>query len=444
MSVFSDLLSYHIHNSGKSKIQIAEAIGMPRTNFQKISTGARKPQDEHMLEKIMNELFLSIKEKKELWEAYHKEVTGISLYAEYEQCIRFLESLKIKENSGVDASFSSFSINLKTELTKLVSQTDLTKALLSILQSLKETPHSHLKLLVQPEHSFLLKLLIPFAKDHPHIKISHIICFDHHFDQEENYTSKNLQRMIDILGLMMSSPSYEGLYYYDNNNAHFKEASLFPNCILTEQYLLVFDPFEEKGFLSVNQDLNDLYNEKFDKIAEQSASIFSCHFDQVNISRNDEVRFVIAYGPCLKNMKFFNLSSCHFFFTKDGIIDFFNSVYNKDDPSHIADARSILNKMESYILSDGRLYILKNSYINCSKEISFFIGSKTAYILNQDLSDQQERVSYQIHEQSIVESFHRFIKYLPTSIMCYSKTESIAFLEHLFSDLFIDACPKAD
>ena len=84
MSVFSDLLSYHIHNSGKSKIQIAEAIGMPRTNFQKISTGARKPQDEHMLEKIMNELFLSIKEKKELWEAYHKEVTGISLYAEYE------------------------------------------------------------------------------------------------------------------------------------------------------------------------------------------------------------------------------------------------------------------------------------------------------------------------------------------------------------------------
>ena len=72
MSVFSDLLSYHIHNSGKSKIQIAEAIGMPRTNFQKISTGARKPQDEHMLEKIMNELFLSIKEKKELWEAYHK------------------------------------------------------------------------------------------------------------------------------------------------------------------------------------------------------------------------------------------------------------------------------------------------------------------------------------------------------------------------------------
>ena len=141
MSVFSDLLSYHIYNSGKSKIQIAEAIGMPRTNFQKISTGARKPQDEHMLEKIMNELFLSIKEKKELWEAYHKEVTGISLYAEYEQCIRFLESLKIKENSGVDASFSSFSINLKTELTKLVSQTDLTKALLSILQSLKETPH---------------------------------------------------------------------------------------------------------------------------------------------------------------------------------------------------------------------------------------------------------------------------------------------------------------
>ena len=64
--------------------------------------------------------------------------------------------------------------------------------------------------------------------------------------------------MIDILGLMMSSPSYEGLYYYDNNDAHFKEASLFPNCILTEQYLLVFDPFEEKGFLSANQDLNDL------------------------------------------------------------------------------------------------------------------------------------------------------------------------------------------
>ena len=64
MSSFSDLLSYHIHNSGKSKIQIAEAIGMPRTNFQKISTGARKPQDEHTLEKIMNELFLSVKEKK--------------------------------------------------------------------------------------------------------------------------------------------------------------------------------------------------------------------------------------------------------------------------------------------------------------------------------------------------------------------------------------------
>lgn len=433
MSSFSDLLSYHIHNSGKSKIQIAEAIGMPRTNFQKISTGARKPQDEHTLEKIMNELFLSVKEKKELWEAFHKDTTGFFLYEEYLECIRFFKTLAVKDETCFMTDFISSKIHLKHEVTKLSSRTDLTKALLMILHSIKEIAQTEIKLLVQPEHSFLLKLFISFAKDHQNIHVSHIVCFDHHDDVNESYAKKNMQRVTEIIELMLSSPSYECSYFYDNRNIHFKEASLFPNCMLTDNCLLVFDELEEKGFLSINKDLIELYNEKFFKIKEQAVSVFSHPMSACALSHNHDIDSVITYGPGEQTLHQMNTSAIRFFFTQDGINTYVLSRLKSNDPSHILQAEFMLHKIKNCILSENRVFLLKNNFIDLCREFSFYFGSKIGFVLKYTPENDHNKDCWQIHEQSIVEAFHRFINYLPASIFCFSKDETLQFLDDLLA-----------
>ena len=192
MSSFSNLLSYHIHNSGKSKIQIAEAIGMPRTNFQKISTGARKLQNEHILEKIMNELFLSVKERNELWEEFHKDTSGKEQYEEYLECIYLLNEIILGPETQIKTKIPPLYLDSQKETLTFHSQDNLVQALSILLSSTEEDSKKTIRLLLQPENSFILKLLIPFLKSNPDVHMQHIICFDHHSYPGTNYSQKNV------------------------------------------------------------------------------------------------------------------------------------------------------------------------------------------------------------------------------------------------------------
>ena len=360
MSYFSDLLSQHIQNSGKTKIQIAEAIGMTRTNFQKISTGARKLQNEHYLEGIINELILSPKEKEQLWEAYHHDTTGYKQYKMYVECIHFLNSFFMKNQSEIRTISKTILFNPQKELIILNSQDDLIQALSACLSTLQESEQKDIRIILQPEKSLLLKLLLPFLRSNQNVNIQHIICFDHLVQLDNCYMQLNLHRMASILDLILASPSYSAFYYYDSSEMHFQNASLFPNMILTNDALLLFDTSEKKGYYTNNKKLIKLYMEKFYEVFDQTTQIFSQH---LCANRERKSHAIIAYQPEKALFSNKTLLKNTFFFTREGFMDFIHEF--SDSQSQKIIAKNMLLSLKTAISSNNNFYLLKTAVFIC-------------------------------------------------------------------------------
>lgn len=431
MSSFSNLLSYHIHNSGKSKIQIAEAIGMPRTNFQKISTGARKLQNEHVLEKIMNELILSVKEKKELWEEFHKDTSGKERYEEYLECINLLNEIILGPKTQIKAKIPPLQIDSQKETFTFRSQDSLVQALSIVLSSTEEASKKTIRLLLQPENSFVLKLLIPFLKSNPDVHMQHIICFDHHSYPGTNYSQKNVCRLKNTIRLLLASQNYAASYYYDNSDVHFQKATLFPNIILTNNYLLSFDNQENRGFLTKNKDLIALYADQYADIFKQTSPIFLHHAIWNN---TNNATALIAYQPqddlFMKNNKQKNL----LFFIENGFCRYIKKSITDTKQSKNT-IIAFLEEIKHNILTQDTFFLLKENYINLPTQMIFVLETKSAIIKNMFENKINTDWTLQIQEQSIIEAFHRLFQYMPQSLLCYSKEETLQIIDHLLADL---------
>ncbi len=422
MSNFSELLSIHIKNSKKNKVQIAEAIGMTRTNFQKITTGNRKPQDEHTVEKIMNELVLSLKERKQLWAAFHQDATGNQQYQEHLQCISLLQSISFLPSFSTKEKHS-YKLKTDNKTMKINSRIDLIEAFCIILDFMKE--NQKLQLLFQPEKSCLLKILIPYIKEHKKSKIYHIICFDNH-PNKESYAKRNLERFTEILDCIITSADYQAFYYYEDSDAQFGEMSLFPQIILTDELLLCFDRNETTGFLTSNSDLIQVYLKEYRKIYEQTSPIYSCSFNK-KLDRS-EISNIISYQP-LQILSQPPLQ--HQLFTLEGLQYYFRLHYSKDDRFQSSQAIVLLKQIKTYLDKYDAIYLLKNKYVNLQDNIILTHGKTTNISLCDNKDSSQISLSIQILEQSIQKAFDEFCKYLPLSIFTYSKEESMLLIEEL-------------
>lgn len=433
MSKFSELLSFHIQNSGKSKVQIAKAIGMTRTNLQKISTGSRRPQDEHTVEKIMNELILSVKDREELWEAFFKEIIGSSVYGEYREAMGLLNTFYHSQDSvylSYDMKVSKK--KMPKEIVRLQSHIEIMQALYVMFQQDLQENKDKICLLFQPDKSSLLKHILSLMKNYQHVTIEHVICFDHHNETNMGYAQKNLKKMNSVIEIMLHSTKYEAYCYYDYSDVHFGVASLFPNMIMIGEYLLCFDEAESKGFLTKNKDLKDMYYEKFLHIRTRAISLcdrFKFSFEDYVIQKD---RCIICHHP-LPYVKYAHEHTL--FYTKEGLFMYMNDLRGEYRRNEYLMRYKTLKGLKDKIVTHGNIYIIKDMNIQLKKEEVFVLDRLHQYMLYQ-VKEQEEGI--RLKEQSILHAMERFLMYLPNSVMCLSQDESIAYIDELLQEFYYD------
>lgn len=425
MSRFSELLSFHIQNSGKNKVQIAEAIGMPRTNLQKISTGSRRPQDEQTVEKIMNELILSVKDREELWEAYFNDTIGSNVYGEYRECMKLLNAFFVKSSSLLNISETTMLKTFPKEIMKLQSHVELIQALQIVFQQDLCIEKDKIYLLLQPDKSSLLHQILSLIRKYPNIPIEHVICFDHQNEVKMGYAQKNLKKMRNIIELMLASTMYQAYCYYDHSDVHFGIASLFPNMIMIGEYLVCFDETESNGFVTKNKDLYDMYHEKFLHIKNYASHLFDRNQLLDTESFMSKQRYIIVYQPIMHMKKAHNDI---IFYTKEGLVNFMNQAKYDSQEDDTLRRYTMLKQLKDQMMIYGNIHVLKDMNLMLNEDGIFVFEVSHQYALYQL---KEEGYSIRLKEQSILNAMYRFLCYLPNSVICLSKEESREYMEAL-------------
>ena len=430
MSRFSELLSIHIQNSGKNKVQIAGAIGMPRTNLQKISTGSRRPTDEQTVEKIMNELILSVKDREELWEAYFNDAIGSNVYGEYRECVQLLNAFYLTAETLPSAYDGFIEESLPKEIMKFQSHFELIQTIQMICQQKMDVNKDKVCLLLQPDKSLLLHQLLSMIRKFSTISMEHVICFDHHNELNIGYAQKNLKKMRNIIDFMLVSNNYQAYYYYDYSDIHFGTTSLFPNIILIGKYLICFDEMETKGFVTTNKDLYDMYYDRFLHIKNYSTSLFDrCNFT-IYEAFAVKKRYYIVYQPLLHLKK---ADQDVMFLTKDGLLHYVKET-KKKEKDEVIQRYDTLKILKEQMVTYGNIFVIKDINLILDKKGTFVLESSHQYVfykMNEDGS------SVRIKEQSVLNAMHKFLLYLPNSVMCLPKEESIMYMIYVIQEFRI-------
>ena len=160
MSEFSELLSQHIHNKNIKTYPLAQYCGLDRSNMYKIIKGQRKPTSIEMVANMCRFMQLSPNETKEMQEAYMITLIGPENYYRRKNTKLFFEEFRLPSLPFPTATYKAEIIPEKDNIFLLNTQTEINNALLRILSLEFSREKGHIRMLIQPDYSFLVDLLV--------------------------------------------------------------------------------------------------------------------------------------------------------------------------------------------------------------------------------------------------------------------------------------------
>lgn len=122
-------------------------------------------------------------------------------------------------------------------------------------------------MLIQPDYSFLMDLLISEGIGKSDIRIDQII----HLDNTNAQKNYNLNCLKKILPLYGSMSKYEAFYYYDNVYGRNGDFTLFPYVLITSEYACLLTANITKGYMTCRPDSLEMFRNIFDDYLKKSS-----------------------------------------------------------------------------------------------------------------------------------------------------------------------------
>lgn len=273
MSEFSELLSQHIHNKNIKTYPLAQYCGLDRSNMYKVINGKRKPTSFEMVTNMCKFMQLSPNETKEMQEAYVITLIGSDNYYRRKNVKLFFEEFRLPSLSFPAATYKAETIPETDDVILLNTQTEINNALLRILSLEFSREAGHIRMLIQPDYSFLLDLLVSEGIGKSNVLIDHIICLDNNTDFSKGKNDYNLNCLKSILPLYGSIRKYETFYYYDNISSKNDSFTLFPYIIITSEYACLLTADIRKGYITRSPESLEMLCGIFDDYLEKSSCL---------------------------------------------------------------------------------------------------------------------------------------------------------------------------
>lgn len=473
MSEFSSVFSRHVHRKNIKTYALAQYCGFDRSNMYKIINGKRSPSSGEMVQKISKFMQLSPAEEKELEEAYQITIAGYDNYYRRKDVLNFFSGFNLTAPSLPSLKYSADYMSDK-ETYLLSSPSEIEQALFHMISTEMNTCHNgRIRLLIQPDASFLINLICAKSRIDTTVHIEHIICLNNNTETVHAQKNYNLNCLKQILPLYGACRNYECFYYYDDVSAKTRELTLFPYMVITSQYVCLLTADLGRGYIMRSHSSHEMFSGIFSDYLRKSRSLLH-HEDTLtdqftyaeSILNESTAGYCFQMTPCFTPF----LTKSHiekytkketagrssfiirfqeyshkmaagsenpqmiYIFSLEGVRRFLNTgkiyEYAADlcMPFNLHDRIQLIERLIA-ACSDSRYRMLKNSIGSPDHGLYLFTNKQTGYLMFS--SPYSGRPVYlNIEEPGLLFTFYDFCENLDDH-MFYTEEETIELLNNL-------------
>lgn len=272
MPDFATLLSEHIHNKNIKTYALAQYCNLDRSNMYKIIKGQRKPSSLEIVGKICKFMHLSPSEQADMEEAYRITLIGHENYYRRKAVQQFFEEFRLP-TLQLPATSPATASDYAGNITLLHSHHEINRSLLYIISSELKKAGEKIKLLIQPDYTFLMNILTAGDYASSSVDIHHIICLNNNQNVSFTRQNYNLNCLKNILPLYSNHYQYNCHYYYDDINAIASAFTLFPYAVITTEYACLISSDMQSGFLTKDAESLKLLSYLFGQYLTQTTPL---------------------------------------------------------------------------------------------------------------------------------------------------------------------------
>lgn len=282
MSDFANTLSAILKENRLSINRVSAESGIDRTVLSKGLKGSR-PIPFYSFKKLINSIAISSADKNLLVQKFIKENFGLEKFNNYTKILKKFSEIE-KEPDSPDSYNLKIDIRIENGIMELHSKSEIITAAHHIisLEAQKESGRVY--------SNFPTSIMVELMRSFPDCPLDFKYIIDNLFNK--NAKLPNLSDVFDLMTL-----GYSCNYTMSSGNEYHINF-IFPHFLITNDSLLLMDPYANKGFITRNKSVIKQYTdiflekfadtkpyiEKFDNILslkEQNANIF----DTINITK---------------------------------------------------------------------------------------------------------------------------------------------------------------
>lgn len=370
---FSIILTDFMTKRNKKVVELANYVGINRSNMYKIMKGERPLSRRELIPKIAMFLQLNPEETDRLYEAYEIDTVGEFVYYRRAHVKNFLtQTAYISSDSAISLDTASVHVDYDEQIDPKVYYGEHTVngiiEHIMLLEAKEEYPK--ITIMEQPDQEFMTHILKFVGRLHDKIELRHLFCIDNsNFITSQN-NLYNLECLTNIFPLLLSHFQYMPYYYYNNISANKNTFNMFPNVILTSKVVLTYSTDHQHAILYTNKDIISLYEIRLENYISQSQALIQpidyFRYCELYIRECDDQQSLIFTTPCPTYV--LNTDETYFvdkylvetFHNKQGFIEFYRQF--------IASCHETFNNqnrnLSVYYTLQGLDYFTKNGFIH--------------------------------------------------------------------------------
>ncbi len=276
MAAFSILLGSYIRRCGYTNQTFAKLCGVDRTLLQRYISGQRLPHSYEALNGMLERLRITPDERRELEDAFERELIGEERFAQYSIIRELLESFDgMPEETHYEAA-----VRTRVELSGepghryVQGKRDVLHWIWSILGGEASKEHGEIYMIGQPGIREL-DVMLQGCILQDSVTLHQLICVNPEMLAEGG--TENIEMLRSILPLLSQSVQYDLRFYYGNPQEHFNAMNVHPNMLITEHYVVRFDTDLSSAFISNEEDVHSFLYQRYKEMERKTRSFIVKH-----------------------------------------------------------------------------------------------------------------------------------------------------------------------
>lgn len=484
MTIFADTLRKYLDSKSTTIYNIAKISGVERTMIQHMKAGKRLPSNVSDVQSLAKAMMLNLSETEELIRAYDITHMGEDNYFRRHHVKKIISGFYDMNTASklVLPKGAQDILKMQDTLTEIIGRSNINRIVKALLEMEANKKGGHVKLMVQPEYTYLFDCLTSIDFSTNDTNVEAIIVFDK--NEVHHSTIYNLNVLEKLVPTLFQCEVFHPYYIYENVDSLFNKNSFMPYKIITSDYILGISYEHDKALLYNDASMSKLINETFQRqlsIAtpicqtfhptpeEYLASTFSQEIIEPEEQEKDskDKIYELFYQPCFpsfcpENILLDRLNTDLIPPEMVEVIkDYFTKIRAQYKDKSISFTLEGLNLfmetgrvteipdfMYTYLTPPQRLTMLKN-IINSVDDGSFnprliksekftipspicICAPNEHSVIIYYFSPDKGQYIFHLQELSLVQAFYDFLKFLPDSLLVYTAEESKQLLHTVY------------